>query len=263
MTPDDPRHGTYAEEIRHGKDGEKDCAPCTLARARSSKQMRVDRARGNSRMVTLGNEAWAVIDSWPRDQLARATGLYVHNLCRFHTAGPDKHVLRRTRDKILTAATSDYWTPIGIQRRLRALHAIGWSMRALALEVGEEHPTSLLNLVRREQPKFVRRPFALMILDAYERLCMTPRTGSGATRARNTARRNGWAAPLDWDDIDRDEQPVATVHRITWPSDELVAEWDHLRRLGLTLNEVAERLGITAAAIEMAVRRTREAEVAA
>lgn len=203
-------HGTPGGSMRHWRAGEPVCDACQTAKRRTAKAATLDRERGNPRMVELGDAAHGIIAATPRDQLARATGLSVHKLCRMDAAGPDQNVHRRTRDRILEVRDVQFWTPIGIQRRLRALHALGWSMRALATEVNTANPTTLLNLVRRENPQFVRRDFAERIIDAYDRLRDTQRYGRGASRAKNIAAEKQWPGPRAWDNIDDPrEEPYA------------------------------------------------------
>ena len=223
MRPDDPRHGTNAGAVQHWRNGEQPCEPCSKASRRLAKICALDRHRGNPRTVSLGERAHEVITNTPRDQLARASGLTVHKLCRLDKAGPSATVHRTTRDRILAAAALPYWTPVGIQRRLRALHAVGWSMRAFAAET-DMHEAVLRKLCNREQIKFVRRAVAEKVIEAYAHLCMTPRQGAGATRARNTAQRNGWHAPLAWDDIDHDKEPEGTPVETKSELDPIVVE---------------------------------------
>ena len=45
--------------------------------------------------------------------------------------------------------------------------------------------------------------------------------------------------------------------RATWPRDELMAEWDHLRRSGVCLRDAHARIGMSAAAFERAYQRAR------
>lgn len=212
MSPDDPRHGKSSGSMAHWRAGEQPCDACRDAKAHAVKRARVDRDRGNPRIVKVGETAHQIVMTTTPAQLSAATGIMEHKLSRIRTAGPDMRVNRRTRAKILAAAGIDFWTPTGVQRRLRALEAIGWSMLAVSDEMGDTHETTLRNLVRREHPKFVRREFAARVIAAYDRLSNTPRTGRGATRARNHAASNGWAPPSAWDDIDDPtEQPwIAT-----------------------------------------------------
>jgi hypothetical protein len=44
-----------------------------------------------------------------------------------------------------------------------------------------------------------------------------------------------------------------------WARAELLSEWDHLRRSGVSMAEAAPRLGVTRKAIEKAIERERRA----
>lgn len=94
----------------------------------------------------------------------------------------------------------------GAQRRVRALQRLGWSLRMIANEAGWNHAEDLHYLLRN--PSCNRRTWE-RIAETYERLSMTlPPHCSATARARNRAERLGYAPPLAWDDIDRDERPL-------------------------------------------------------
>ena len=100
---------------------------------------------------------------------------------------------------------------LGTARRLQALMAIGWDQHALAVELGWSH-TRVSNLVRRENLQ-VTAATAARVCAVYERLCMTPRWGTGSVRyVRGYAARKGWPPPLAWDDID---DPAETPSGVT------------------------------------------------
>lgn len=101
---------------------------------------------------------------------------------------------------------------IGAARRLQALQCLGWSVPAIAARCGiaRQH---LYRIIHIEHPTTYVSTLAA-IETAYNELCMThppattPGELSGVVRVRNHARRNGWAPPLAWDDIDDpNEQP--------------------------------------------------------
>lgn len=207
MSPDDPRHGTYAGRLAHKRDGEDPCGPCFLAARRAHKQRRHDAACGNPRMVPLGDDAWRIVSTVPLAVITRQTGIRAGKLSGYTEAGPSKRVRRSTRDRILSVQG---WTVIGIQRRLRALTRVGWSMAALAPHVGLAQDT-LRDIRSSDNRTFVRQEVAAAITDGYERLCMSRPIGRGAARARNTAAAQGWAPPLAWDDIDHDDAPAVPV----------------------------------------------------
>src|SRR5690606_27047973 len=85
----------------------------------------------------------------------------------------------------------------GVGRRRRALNAIGYPTRLLAAEVGTTQEVICDHL--RGERKFVLAPTDRRVRDAYDRLCMTPVPSEISAKI---ARRNGYAPPLAWDDID-------------------------------------------------------------
>ena len=104
----------------------------------------------------------------------------------------------------------------GAVRRLRALIALGYSSAQLAEAIGySEGPMKILVQGKRD---WIRADTDRRIRDAYERLSMrlpkpqTHHERAWVTRSQERARRMGWAVPLAWDDIDRDEMPRGTTH---------------------------------------------------
>jgi hypothetical protein len=205
MSPDDLRHGSYAGALQHRKDDEPLCDPCVEAHYKHCKAAKHRLNQGIRLRIPLGQEAWDVIDASTRTQLHRATGVNLNMLVRLHARGPDTIVLRSTQQKILSAKI--LFTTIGVQRRLQALAVIGYSCPSIAKIIGC-HP-STLNLIRKDLPSFIRYDFAVRVVEAYDRLHMTPLdkpTTSAA--ARRTAAEHGWASPMAWDDIDHDDSPT-------------------------------------------------------
>jgi hypothetical protein len=82
-----------------------------------------------------------------------------------------------------------------MQRRLRALHSIGWSWMALSsyLNSTDRWPSLLAN----QPPPTVTRATDRQVRDLYDRLSLTP---GPSARARTWAAKRGWAPPLAWDD---------------------------------------------------------------
>lgn len=97
----------------------------------------------------------------------------------------------------------------GCKRRIQALVALGWSLSELDRKAGRGARWAR-NILLQETvySTTIRQVHAL-----YEQLCMTcpPETDryerTAATAARNRAKREGWAPPLAWDDIDNDKAP--------------------------------------------------------
>lgn len=227
------------------------CDPCNVARLRMNKGAALDRHRGNPRSTTLGDEAWAIVNAWPRDQLHRVTGIRVDKIIRYDKGGPTMPVLRTTRDRILAAGRRPYWTPIGIQRRVMALGRLGWSMRAVAAETGLD--ADALKRLWKRDAMFVRANMAAGVIAAYEQLSMRPPpSGRSATRTRRAAEARGWASPMAWDCIDTDPAPrgIRTDDRR-----DLLTEWHELQAAGESIDQAARRLGVTVNAIEQAAFR--------
>lgn len=205
MSPEDPRHGSYAGAVAHWRDGEPACDRCAPIARRERKRRHLAAMRGRPSLVPLGDRAWRILAQTPNSVVSAQTGILRPKLITYQQGGPEKIVNRRTRDRILAV---DGWTYVGIVRRLRALHRIGWSSRALAPEVGCTVEV-LRKLTAGGCRDFITHQVGEAIVDTYARLHMTPiRTGRGPSRAINRAVAEGWPPPLAWDNIDDpDERP--------------------------------------------------------
>ena len=139
----------------------------------------------------------------------------------------------------------------GTRRRIHALMALGWPGHEIARRCEWETGEAVFEVTRRA---WVQRQTAETIARVYDQLCMTVGP-SVQTRAR--ARRNGWAVPLAWDDIDdRAEIPSTGWKPVrNRPAAELFAELDHLTSLGVSEWQAAKQLGVTPDAIEKARER--------
>ncbi len=111
--------------------------------------------------------------------------------------------MRYEHDRIMGRARRI--APLGTQRRLHALSALGWTWKDIAAEVG----TSRSNVEKwaNDDRLFVYASTAAGVAEVYDRLCMTPRDGWVGERTRKAARAKGYVPPLAWDDIDADEKP--------------------------------------------------------
>ncbi len=202
MTPDDPRHGSYAGWQAHFKEGSlQRCDPCRRAGHLYMKRQRYRMHKHGPERVDLGEQAWRVIDSMGRRELARLTGLNDSYLSRTHAKGPSARVYRRTQAKILAVQPPP--TTIGLQRRMQALNALGYSGARLAREAGVSSEM-MCALIRRPQPNlFHRATVARSIVATYERLSLLPMPhGHVADLVRARAASHGYAPPLAWDDVD-------------------------------------------------------------
>ena len=90
----------------------------------------------------------------------------------------------------------------GFIRRIRALQAMGWSFNDIAQRIGI--PRTCLTAKTRNHTRVYVSTFRRMVA-VYDELSMIP---GPSIRSINAAKRNGWAPPLAWDDIDDpDERP--------------------------------------------------------
>lgn len=143
----------------------------------------------------------------------------------------------------------------GVRRRLQALVALGWNYRALAAQLADTDHKMVHRWANTEN-LFVYRATVEKVGALYERLCMTRPEGTTAHRARLRAARLGWAPPLAWDDIDRDEHPADMGKvRDSYARADLIAEYEHLVSLGVSRERALEQLGVTKEALRRAYSR--------
>jgi hypothetical protein len=152
------------------------------------------------------------------------------------------------------AATPRRISSLGTQRRIQALGAIGWSHRAIGERIGADRVV-IQHMTKRST---VLRSTADRIAALYESMCMHPPVGqtrdekSAITRAKAHAKRQGWAPPLAWDDIDNDKAPnVGPKGRAAVD----LAEFRFLVNAGEHPARAAERLGIGIASILRSAQR--------
>lgn len=103
----------------------------------------------------------------------------------------------------ITTATRGYGPAIGAIRRVQALCALGWTIEALADELGVAVGT--VQRLRAGASSRVAVTVARSVREGYDRLSMTP---GPSARTAAAARSQGCFPPLAWDDIDDPtEQP--------------------------------------------------------
>lgn len=237
-------------------------------------------ARMRSRRVayaTFDQSLATLLDSAPvRAHLAqlRAAGLgrrtiadksgvaqtVIDRLLGLSRSRPARRVRPDTERRILSVTVEDLANSAvvdgtGTARRLQALVAIGWTQHELARRIGWT-PANLCSLMHARRP--VTAATARRVAGLYDELSMTPASSS---RARSTARRNGWVPPLAWDDDDIDDPsfaPAADAIR----SD---AERTHIEDIleldarGITLAAIAARVGLAEATVKERLREARKA----
>jgi hypothetical protein len=161
-----------------------------------------------------------------------------------------------------------YVAGIGTIRRIRALGAIGWSMRDICqASSGAVSIESLRDINSVERP-FVLTRTHVAVAAVYEELCMrTPPSGRTASQVRVKAAMKGWLPPLAWDDIDDPaEQPCADhapqprgrPERMT----SVLEDFDWLASQGISAHEAAARVGVALATIDDYRRRVAKGAAA-
>jgi transcriptional regulator len=177
-----------------------------------------------------------------------------------------QHQIRPAREAAILAVRFDLdhvpdgrWvSAAGTRRRIQALGAMGWSQHWIADQLGVT--VQAVGSYRTPKRARVFISTARTIRDLYEGRSMT--TGP-CVRAARWAKSRGWAPPLAWDNIDDPtEQPNlgATVDlemddvailrathgdRVHLTKPERVVAVTRLKALGLTDDQVADRLAVT------------------
>lgn len=115
---------------------------------------------------------------------------------------PSKRIRPETATKILAVepkleylADGAMVPAFGTQRRIKALHAIGWSLTDVARRAGVDRV--YMSRMLRLQKVTARNARAVDAV--FRELCMTP---GPSERARKHTQRNNWKPPLWWDNID-------------------------------------------------------------
>lgn len=157
--------------------------------------------------------------------------------------------------------------PVGTQRRIQSLVALGWTYGSIGERVGLS-AGGIHKMLDARYPS-VTRAVAERVAAAYEDMSMTlPPSGTplqrrNASYARTVARKRGWVVPLAWDDIDNPDEHPHVSHEGRRSAAEMLAEFAHLRGLGVSEHHAAAQLGVSVRAIEKALERHQKKEDAA
>lgn len=219
MTPDDPRHGSEAGHEQHIRDGEKPCPECVHGDLLASRRRSKRKAMGIPYTLPVGHLAEKVDDMRRRgitlDEIAEAAGISRQQVWHISHSGPEHIVYTRTWHRLDRMTADNIVTVIGVERRLQALVRLGYSYPRIAAEVGCHRDT--ISDAARGQTNYLNRAIRARIGEVYDRLSMRVAAGrngherASVSRARNLARKNGWAPPLAWDD-DQIDDPAARPH---------------------------------------------------
>jgi transposase len=129
----------------------------------------------------------------------------------------------------------------GTARRIRALVAIGHTMRTVAAETGYGHNT--IEKIAAGLVDTVTPSTAETIAGVYRRLRLKPGTSA---HAKAFARKNNWDGPLSWDDIDDPNEkpeksaPYEASSKYERDPDK-TREIEHLYLLGESPEQIAKR----------------------
>lgn len=134
---------------------------------------------------------------------------------------------------------------VGVQRRIQALMAIGWTTTDIAAAAGLCHRAKVSQILIGQNGRpctWVTRSTHARIAEAFEALAMRlPEPTRARRRTRTMALRRGYLPPLAWDDIDRDPAPAAGDHTgLSLIDDVVVHRILHGDRLEATPAEKAE-----------------------
>jgi hypothetical protein len=147
--------------------------------------------------------------------------------------------------------------PTGTHRRIRALNWLGWTWQEIAAACGKSSKEWVGELLKSQR---VHSDTAATVERAYAAMSMTAPEGPQRARVRRAAEKRGCVPPMGWLDLDDpDEQPDTGWRPVrNRPAAELLAEWAHLRGLGVSAHHAARQLGVTVEAVEKAIERMKE-----
>jgi len=158
---------------------------------------------------------------------------------------PRTKVLSRTAEKILAipldADNRRYGVRVdstGSLRRLRALHAIGWTQTEIARRIGWTPQN--LNRYFISEPEMINRGTAVDIARVFDQLQLIP---GPSERARRHAKKRGWAPPLAWDE-DTIDDPLAVADRGAHRPVSFPERYAEMRELGYNDLQIVGKLGI-------------------
>lgn len=191
-------------------------------------------------------------------EIAEACGLHRHTIGAV-ARGENGTVRAHTAQAIL--AVRPALTLIGAIRRVRALTALGWSAPAIA-QAGQI-TTCTVGSYRRGEAQFLG-PGAVGVVRAWKALSMrvpaqvTRYEKSMVTRSQAWARREGWAPPLAWDNIDDPNERPNIGEKVRGFD---LDDWARLVQWGETPRRAAERAGVTIDAVNLRALRTGRADI--
>lgn len=241
------------------------CTPCTRAQNVEDRRRRLDKHLGVPRRIDAGPVREHILAlkaagvGYHRTaQLAGVSSSTVQKIVRRdpnrRDGLPQQNITPDVAAKILavkasleTASNGAALDATGTLRRLHALHARGWSRRALADELGVANYA----LSYIEERGTVTGSMARAIRALYDRLwdqappSVTQQERAAVTSTLRWAERNWWQPPAAWDDETIDD-PTARPHgkiRARLTATQRLDELLFLVRAGTPLEEALTRTG--------------------
>jgi hypothetical protein len=260
VTPNDPRHGTYAGAQQHRRDNEPFCVPCHTSFRNYQRLHANERLLGHRRTTPT-----APITAYLRRLVA--AGMTTQSIADRSGVGRAtvQDILTRPRPTLRTDNAQALLgvEPTGVRtgsvpstgtiRRVKALGRLGWSTTVIAETAREHDPTlpitsNTLRQLLSNQPPVVRPRTAVAVELAYAELSMRlPATDRHSTQVRDRAERKGWPPPLAWDAIDDpNETPTGWEYDATDGRAERIRE---LTALGENVTQVARAVGLNQVAL--------------
>lgn len=204
--------------------------------------------------------------------IAELAGVSIHVVCQ--VAKGQRHVrsVNATKIMALTSArifdrggADDFVPSIGSVRRMQALAALGHSAQTIADAMGPGATAHVVRNIRSIRSRWISRLNHDRARAAYDQLWDQPGT-SHQTRA--AAQRAGYAPPLAWDDDTIDDPIAQPQHQLGGDQVSPIKrvhldDVDELAIDGLTLGQVAHRLGVSKDAVSACLRRSEHAGEAA
>lgn len=198
-----------------------------------------------------------------RPQIAQRAGIPIATVQSVARPGRHRHVTATTAARILAVTVTNPALAAGTdgtgtRRRLQALCAIGWTRSALARHLGwsGQYVGRLLHADRVEVATAAR------VAAAFAELHATPGLSTTSVHA---AELNGWALPMEWDDIDDPTaEPIRARRENVGQQDaardrrDAIAEWlDLPEATRCTVEHLALELNCTTRTIERDKARVR------
>lgn len=273
MSPDDPRHGTYAGAVAHYVASDPLCQPCRDAKRRYGRRHAKEASLGRARLVDVNllrkHVAALTRSGLTWSDIARAAGVSLETVGRIADGTTDRVLIKTFRAiaAVPLGTESDTLMPRTIAaRKIKALAAIGYPLNVIGREIGTspQAVSNILNDYGRNRNHVLRSTWDALN-DLYDRWHMTPGLSQ---QTRLMALKRGWPPPLAWEDIDDpDEQPTDWQYRPGDRTEDLrdlaeqgVGITEACRRLQVghkTLREYCRRHGISDVYHQLAAREVR------